>query len=148
MLGMCFTWPDGFAATSFIALLLISSRAGAGEMTIIGSPESDELLDSPARDVFYGGRGADLYIKRYLHDEPDLIVDFNPEEGDQIELRLQLPKPQVFRSEQLSINRKGIVSWQLLDGQRVPLLGVNRSDLTVEMDKRKGRVFLKFKADL
>ena len=114
----------------------------------MGTPGADELFDTQRPNHYYGVGGAYLYIQRYFSDGIDTIIDFNPAEGDRVEVRFIEARSQSFRTENLSINRKGVVSWQMNDGRKVPFLGINRSDLKVEVDKRNNQIFLKFESRL
>jgi len=115
----------------------------AAEHRITGSDGDDRLVGTPGADYFVGGRGADVFVINYLSASPDEIADFEPEEGDTIELAFEMGTSPPFRSENFSINRKGVVKVRLGRKQH-EVVRLNQTDLRLELDQRKGRYTLKF----
>lgn len=109
----------------------------------IGDDEANRLQGTSEFDVFYGGDGADTFVVDSLSERPDWVLDFDPEEGDLVELvtdRLGLTS---VTQSQFSLNQKGVLALKL-DGENVPLINLGRSDVKFELDSRKGRYLLKF----
>ena len=128
----------------FIATICLALIASAAENEIIGSDSGDRLVGTPGTDYFVGGAGADVFVINYLSSRPDEIADFDPEEGDTIELAFDSANSNMpFKKENFSINRKGVVKYKLGNTDQ-ELVRLNRSDLRLELDPRKGRYFLKF----
>ena len=110
-----------------------------------GTSRSDRLIGSPLQDMYIGGAGADTFVINYLSVNPDVIHDFKPEEGDQVELNLKSTESRTFSKSKVSINLRGIVELKLLDGTRLPIVNIKRTDLKAKMDVKKGRYILTFK---
>lgn len=73
-------------------------------------------------------------------------MDFGPEEGDRIKLPfLELRKRNLIEKGKIKVNRKGVVILTLLDGEVLPLVNINRTDLTASLNQRKGKFELAFK---
>ena len=131
--------PVLFVATACLALITY-----AAENEIVGSELGDRLIGTPGTDYFVGGAGADVFVINYLSSRPDEIADFAPEEGDVIELAFDSANTNMpFRKENFSINRRGVVKYRLGNSDQ-ELVRLNRSDLRLELDPRKGRYYLKF----
>jgi hypothetical protein len=127
-----------------IAIICLALTASAAENEIVGSEGSDRLVGTPSSDYFVGGAGADVFVINYLSATPDVIADFDPEEGDIIELAFNSTnRGMTLRRENFSINRKGVVKYRIGNKDQ-DLVRLNRSDLRLELDPRKGRYFLKF----
>ena len=127
-----------------IVMICLALTAYAAENEIVGSEGSDRLVGTPEPDYFVGGAGADVFVINYLSATPDVIADFNPEEGDIIELAFNSAnRGMTFRRENFSINRRGVVKYRIGNTDQ-DLVRLNRSDLRLELDPRKGRYFLKF----
>jgi len=55
-------------------------KGGRGQDTLVGGSGNDTLTGGLGADVLTGGSGADIFII----DADDTVLDFNPDEGDQI----------------------------------------------------------------
>ncbi len=131
--------------TSLFLLLLASGSQQLFAANIIGSDESERLYGSDGTDYFYGGEGADTFIINHLSTEPDEIIDFDPAEGDMIKLELPMMKKMDFNAGAFRVNRKGLVTMRLLDSNdEIAIVNTKKSDLKLEVNQRKGAVFLKF----
>ena len=127
-----------------LAMTLCSGLpASATEHEITGSDGNDRLVGTPGTDQFIGGEGADVFVINYLSAEPDEILDFDPAEGDTIELTFESGAGAPFKQEFFSINRKGVVKFKV-GNQQQDVVRLNQTDLKFELDPRKGRYFLKF----
>ena len=135
------------ASVTLLCGALLCASAYATENLVTGSLGDDRLIDTPGVDHFFGGDGADTFVLGRLTAKPDHIIDFDPAEGDTIELRFDEARSPLFTDRNLSINRRGVISWQT-DGRRIPIIGVNESRLRIQVDKRKGRVLLRLSAPL
>ena len=134
----------GFKLSFAIATICVTLIASAAENEIIGSDGGDRLVGTPGPDYFVGGAGADVFVINHLSSLPDEIADFDPEEGDTIELTFDPANTNTpFKKENFSINRNGVVKYKLGNRDQ-ELVRLNRSDLRLELDPRKGRYFLKF----
>lgn len=66
---------------------------GSENDTLLGNEGNDTLIGSSGADVMYGGSGKDTFYFSSLNDmgntllDTDIIMDFNPREGDKINLR-------------------------------------------------------------
>ena len=70
---------------------------------------------------------------------PDQIMDFNPREGDLIKLSfLDGRSKSLVKKGNVSVDRKGVVVLTLLDGEVMPLVNINRTDLSASLNQRKG----------
>lgn len=70
---------------------------------------------------------------------PDQIMDFNPREGDLIKLSfLYRRSKSLVKKGNVSVDRKGVVVLTLLDGEVMPLVNINRTDLSASLNQRKG----------
>ena len=127
-----------------VATIFLALAASAAENEIVGSDGGDRLVGTPGTDYFIGGAGADVFVINHLSSRPDEIADFDPEEGDTIELAFDSANANMpFKKENFSINRRGVVKYRLGNNDQ-ELVRLNRSDLRLELDPRKGRYFLKF----
>lgn len=127
-----------------VAIICLALTASAAENEIVGSEGRDRLVGTPGSDYFVGGAGADVFVINYLSATPDVIADFDPEEGDIIELAFNSAnRGMTFRRENFSINRRGVVKYRIGNKDQ-DLVRLNRTDLRLELDTRKGRYFLKF----
>ncbi len=129
-----------------VVLTFIVSMPAYGA-SIIGGDSDEVLYGTAGTDTFYGGNGADTFVINYLSDEPDEIVDFDPREGDRVDLGfLKLYDLQSLDAvkRRMSINRKGVVKFRLDDGRDIDVVDTKRSGLTLEVDMRKGSYLLKF----
>lgn len=127
-------------------LLLFCSPWVAQASEIIGGSASEVLIGTPYTDTFYGGDGADTFVINFLSETPDEILDFDPEEGDQIELTF----PELvdlndlkLESGRLKVNHRGVVTLDLGNGD-LPVVDTRRAGMKLELDQRKGRYLLKF----
>ncbi|MEM9623764.1 MAG: hypothetical protein AAF993_19120 [Pseudomonadota bacterium] len=128
------------AATGILCATLLVS-ASATEIT--GDAGDNRLEGTPQTDYFVGGPGADIFVINYLSEIADEIEDFSPEQGDLIELTFKTPSGLPLQSEHLSINRKGVVKIRL-GAKEHDVVDLNRADLRLQLEPRKGRYFLKF----
>ena len=66
-------------------------------------------------------------------------MDFNPREGDLIKLSfLDRRSKSLVKKGNVSVDRKGVVVLTLLDGEVMPLVNINRTDLSASLNQRKG----------
>ena len=115
----------------------------AEENAISGTNGDDLLIGTPATDYFFGGDGADVFVINHLSAVPDAIVDFDPEEGDSLELTFDSPGNLPFKQDYFSINRKGVVRIKV-GAKEHDVARLDRTDLQLKLDSRKGRYFLRF----
>ncbi len=115
----------------------------AADNEISGTSGDDLLIGTPGTDRFFGGDGADVFVINYLSTVADAIVDFDPEEGDSLELTFDSPGNLPFKQENFSINRKGVVRIRIGARER-DVARLNQTDLQLKLDSRKGRYFLRF----
>ena len=126
-----------------VLLLITNAPVWSAEWAIIGTDGDDRLIGTPRTDYFVGGDGADVFVINHLSSKPDEIADFEPDDGDTIELTF-LERPRVlYQKENFSINRKGVVKIQIGNQER-ELVRLNQADLRLELDPRRGRYYLKF----
>ncbi len=131
-----------FYMLSFLMSFVIEASADT-----VGDARDNRLLGSEGFDEFYGGAGADVFVVDRLSERPDRILDFQPEEGDLIEIvaeRIGLPK---LDASQFSVSRRGVLRVQL-EGEDVPLVDLGRSELTIKLDSKKGKYLLRFYKEL
>ena len=124
-------------------LLCSASLSLADENEITGTNGDDLLVGTPATDHFFGGHGADVFVLNHLSANPDVIFDFDPEEGDSLELAFGSERTLPFQQKDFSINRKGVVTIKI-GADKQDLVKLNRTDLKLKLDSRKGRYFLSF----
>ncbi len=110
---------------------------------ITGTDADDQLIGTPATDHFFGGAGADVFVLNHLSANPDVIFDFDPAEGDTLELAFDSERKFPFQQKDFSINRKGVVTIKV-GADKQDLVKLNRTDLQLKLDTRKGRYFLRF----
>jgi|FLMP01.1.fsa_nt_emb hypothetical protein len=66
-------------------------------------------------------------------------MDFNPREGDLIKLSfVDRRSKSLVKKGNVSVDRKGVVVLTLLDGEVMPLVNINRTDLSASLNQRKG----------
>lgn len=70
-------------STSVSNMIIIG---GAGNDTIIGSNKNDIIMGGKGTDTLEGKAGADLFVFTSIDDGNDTIMDFQPSEGDRIDL--------------------------------------------------------------
>lgn len=61
---------------------------GDGFDLIVGGDGDDILIGGPGSDLLYGGPGADIFAFLTLADRTDVILDFNADEGDSLNLEV------------------------------------------------------------
>ncbi len=110
-------------------------RGGAGDDTLIGGSGFDTL---------FGGPGADNFVIEFLSNLPDEFMDFRPEEGDTLSLRLPAAERQKIAAGGIQIDRKGVLTLQLLGGERVQAVKMNRRDLSLRVDGARKDIRLVF----
>ena len=130
----------------FSVLLHLSVPAYGAEM--VGDSSQEVFFGTKFVDSFYGGDGSDTFVVEHFESEPDIVLDFDPTEGDQVLLKFREAEKWSLDTGRFSINRKGVVSYSLLDKEVVPLINLKRSDLKLKVDNRKGLVYLKFEKKL
>ncbi len=131
----------------FVICLFFATPSYAAK--IIGDGSEDTLFGTPYTDTFYGGDGADTFVINFLSETPDEILDFDPKEGDKIELTF--PELKEFgdlsdmklESGRFKVNRRGVVTVDLGSGD-LPIVDTRRAGMKLELDQRKGRFLLKF----
>ena len=138
---------DAARLTLLAATISLGLIASGSELEINGSDGDDRLVGTPGTDYFTGGPGADVFVINYLSPSADEVADFDPEDGDAIELTFDSVSSVPFRKENFSINRKGVVKIKLGTKEQ-EVVRLNRSDLRLDLDPRKGRYFLKFSKDI
>ncbi|MBO6657686.1 MAG: calcium-binding protein [Pseudomonadales bacterium] len=134
---------------NWICMPLLAFALEGFAAKIIGDESEDTLFGTPYADTFYGGDGADTFVINFLSETPDEILDFDPQEGDQIELTF--PELRDFgdlgdiklESGRFKVNRRGVVTVNLGAGD-VPVVDARRTGMKLELDQRKGRFLLKF----
>ena len=57
-----------------------------GNDTIYGGAGNDQILGDDGSDIYIGGADADIFVVFRASDTQDIIRDFNPSEGDKIEM--------------------------------------------------------------
>lgn len=62
-------------------------RGGTGDDVLAGGAGADVLEGGPGRDRIAGGEGADRFVVRGIGDGRDVVLDFDPAEGDRLDLR-------------------------------------------------------------
>lgn len=130
--------------TGMAALVLCQAAMVQAETPeITGTDGNDRLVGTPATDYFRGGPGADVFVINHLSASPDVIADFDPDEGDTVELAFASERQRPFQQENFSVDRKGVVKIKF-GNQQKEVVKLNRSDLSLKLDPRKGRYFLKF----
>lgn len=138
-----------FSNTRCILLLTTLLAFEALAAKVIGDESEDMLYGTPHSDTFYGGDGGDTFVINFLSETPDEILDFDPEEGDQIELTfpeingLAELKDMKLELGRFKVNRRGVVTVDLGSGD-VPIVDTRRTGMKLEVDQRKGRFLLKF----
>ena len=85
----------------------------------------------------------DVFVLNHLSADPDVIFDFDPAEGDTVELAFESERKLPFQQKDFSINRKGVVTIKV-GADKQDLVKLNRTDLQLKLDTRKGRYFLRF----
>jgi surface adhesion protein len=60
--------------------------SGRGNNVLIGGQGNDTLISGRGSDTLAGGPGADDFVFTTANKSRDLIVDFNPQQGDRINL--------------------------------------------------------------
>ena len=130
---------------SVLVLLSLSPLSLADNEALDSS--ASRLVGTDGYDVYSGGDGADTFVIDVSPGRPDWIVDFDPSEGDQLELLINDLGLGVMKESQFSLSRKGVVSLQI-ETDRIPLVDIGRGDLRLELDSRRGNYFLKFKRQL
>ena len=63
-------------------------RGYGGDDELHGGAGDDVLIGGKGSDIMFGGPGADIFVIDFLTDVPDEVMDFRPEEGDSLLLRL------------------------------------------------------------
>ena len=61
-------------------------------------------------------------------------MDFRPEEGDTLSLRLPDTTQQKIVPNSIRINRAGVVTFQWLGGRQIEVAKLNRRDLSLQVD--------------
>lgn len=138
-----FSLPTGSRLCLSILACCALQSVDAEMPEVAGTGGDDRLVGTPGTDYFRGGPGADVFVINYLSVEPDVIEDFDPDEGDTIELTFESDKRQPLQQENLSIDRKGVVKINFGNRQQ-DVVRLNRSDLSLKLDPRKGRYVLRF----
>ena len=57
-----------------------------GNDFLVGDAGDDMLDGGPGRDILFGGSGADIFRIADQGTDQDIILDFNPQDGDRIDL--------------------------------------------------------------
>jgi hypothetical protein len=135
-------------------------RAGAGDDIIEGGPGDDQLHGGDGDDVLiggigldrlFGGLGADEFVIDILTDEADEILDFNPEEGDTIVLKVDRSKNSVvvlpgrIKVNNFQMKSNGDLRAKFGGKTWNKLVNINRSDLVVNVKDDGHKVVLKFR---
>ncbi len=113
-------------------------RGGAGDDTLIGGSGFDTL---------FGGPGADNFVIELLSDLTDELMDFRPEEGDTLSLRLPAAERQKIAAGGIQIDRKGVLSLQLLGGKKMEAVKLNRHDQSLRVDGARMDIQLVFSVE-
>lgn len=111
---------------------------------LVGGPGPDRVVGHGGADVLEGGAGADDFVfgAAFLGDGVDEIVDFEPEEGDELvfegfEAELDLSRVRL-EGGTLLLNPKSSKAW-------VPVVDLGRSDLSLELLARRNSLDRNFK---
>ena len=149
--GVKTTYPSACVACSDIDVLSYSAGPCEGETVahspheildstpIVGTSKNDEQQDTAGFDQIWGGSGADTFVLSHMSSVPNQIMDFNPREGDLIKLSfLDRRSKSLVKKGNVSVDRKGVVVLTLLDGEVMPLVNINRTDLSASLNQRKG----------
>ena len=134
----------GFKLSFAIATICVTLIASAAENEIIGSDGGDRLVGTPGPDYFVGGAGADVFVINHLSSLPDEIADFDPEEGDTIELTFD-PPTQICHSKKRTSQSIGMAWSNTNSVTEIRSLRLNRSDLRLELDPGKAAISSNFR---
>jgi surface adhesion protein len=117
-------------------------RGGAGDDTLMGGRGSDimfggagddTLMGGRGSDIMFGGSGSDNFVIDFLTDVPDEVMDFRPEEGDTLSLRLSDTVKRKIVANSIRLDAKGVVTFQLLGGKQIEAVKLNRLDLSLRV---------------
>lgn len=115
-----------------------------GDDELRGGAGDDILIGGRGSDIMFGGSGADNFVIDYISLEPDEIMDFRPEEGDTLSLRLLDTARQQIVTNSIGLNSKGVITFQLLGGKQVEAVNLNRRDLSLKVDAVGKKIYLGF----
>jgi len=115
-----------------------------GDNEIRGGAGDDTLIGGSGFDILFGGPGADKFVIELLSDLPDEFMDFRPEEGDTLSLRLPASERQKIAAGGIRLDRKGVLSLQLLGGKQMEAVKLNRHDLSLRVDGARRDIQLVF----
>ena len=133
--------------------------AGAGDDIIEGGPGDDQLHGGDGDDVLiggigfdrlFGGPGADEFVIEILTEEPDEILDFRPEEGDTIVLKVDRNKksvvvlPDRIKVNNFQMKSNGDLRVRFSGKKWNNLVNINRSNLEIDVKDEGHQVVLKF----
>lgn len=92
---------------------------GRGDDTLQGGAGDDQLIGGNGHDLLIGGPGADTFIFDLGDEASDTIADFNPQEGDRIELTGLLSERSGYMHESVQVMVRGtntLIGFNLSDG--------------------------------
>lgn len=133
--------------------------AGAGDDLIEGGPGDDKLYGGDGDDVLiggtgfdrlFGGPGADQFVIDILTQEPDEVMDFKPEEGDTIVLKVDRSKnsvvvlPDRIKVNNFQVKKNGDLRVKFSGRKWANLVNINHSNLVVNVKDEGHKVVLKF----
>jgi hypothetical protein len=123
---------------------------GAGDDELRGGDGNDVLNGGAGIDALFGGSGADKFYIDAIHDLPDFVMDFKPEEGDSVWLKFgDLPRtkrsfPKELNYHNVQLKANGDVRVRLVSEGWLELVKLKRSDLTMTVDDFGKEVRLTF----
>ena len=109
-------------------------RGFDGDDELRGGAGDDILIGGRGSDIMFGGSGSDNFVIDFLTDVPDEVMDFRPEEGDTLSLRLPDSEQHKIVKNSIRLNRSGVVTFQLLGGKQIEAVKLNRLDLSLRVD--------------
>ena len=105
-----------------------------GDDELRGGAGDDILIGGRGSDIMFGGSGSDNFVIDFLTDAPDDVMDFRPEEGDTLSLRLPDTAQLKIVTNSIQLDPKGVVTFQLLGGKQIEAAKLNRRDLSLRVD--------------
>ncbi|NVK38422.1 MAG: hypothetical protein HWE18_10885 [Gammaproteobacteria bacterium] len=119
---------------------------------IYGGAGDDVIDGGLGADIIYGGLGADRFVIRASElDSIDTIQDFNPDEGDSIELTFRtrtirnMKIPKELGTESVKIDRDGNVKILMDNHEWFSIMNVKRTDMYIVVENETNFVRFVFK---
>lgn len=124
-------------------LVILAVFSSSALCDAVGDELDNRLVGSADFDVFYGGEGADTFVVDQLSERPDWILDFQPEQGDLIEIAAANLGLNAVNPSQFKLNSRGVLTLKV-GAADIPLVDIRSGEFKFKIDSRKGRYFLKF----